>query len=173
MATTNKHRAWLVFLRKALDVPVDYSVDQLRAFRDIAARENPSVVPLIEDYLRLAKRSETGAPYRSGGMPRTRHAQMHLFDLLREKRFFPRNSDLARFASRVLPEMRSYTFDKMARSDIAARIIEHIENSDPRTRTALESSMRQALDSLMVGVVKKVDKSFLSKWENIIKGLEL
>jgi hypothetical protein len=154
---------------------MEYSVDELRQFREISARENPSLVVLIEDYIRLAKRSETNAPggYGQTKLSRSRPTQIHLFDLLRERKFFPMNSDLARFAARVVPGMRSYKFDKMARSDIAARIIEYIEESDPRTRTALERSMREALSSMKKGTAKKVDRSFLSKWENIIKGLEL
>jgi hypothetical protein len=173
----NRHKAWLSFVRKALDVPIEHTMEELRSFQRIAMTENPSLVPLIQDYITLIKRSESRAkPSGAGGGPRkvARAGQMHLFDLLREKKFFPLNSDLAQFAARVVPDMRSYSFDKMARSDIAARIIEYIENSDPRARAALESSMREALASINKDPSTKVDRrSFLSKWERIIKGLEL
>lgn len=178
MPTDNRHKAWLTFVRKVMDVPVNYSVDDLRSFRRLAMQENPSLVRVIEGYVQLAIRSETGVELENSPTTRpanrSRIAQMHLFDLLREKKFFPLNSDLAQFAARVVPGMRSYSFDKMARSDIAARIVEYIEASDPRARAALENSMREALASMKRGPTKKVDRrSFLSKWERIIKGLEL
>ncbi len=175
MPSDNHHKAWLGFLRKALGVPMGYTVDDLRSFMEIASRENPSVAPLVEYYLRLAKRSESRvSPRRRPSSARNGTAQMHLFDLLRQKQFFPQNSDLARFAARVVPGMRAYSFDKMARSDIAARIVEYIENSDRRTRAALESSMREALTVMDKTPSKSKDRqTFLSKWERIIKGMEL
>ncbi len=100
---------------------------------------------------------------------------MHLFDLLRQRAFFPQNLDLASFAARVLPNLRKFRFDKMSRGDIAARIIESIEESDPKTREALEVSMRQALQEMTkrsVGDTENERLSFLSKWERIIKGSE-
>ena len=70
--------------------------------------------------------------------------------------------------------MRNYRFDKMSRGDIAARIIEYIEQSDPRARSKLEDFMREALGEIKSGHVRQVDRSsFFSKWERIIKGLEL
>lgn len=170
------HRAWLIFVRRILDVPLGYSKEDLWTFRSIASRENPSLVPIIEGYLRLAENSETDVrlEFKRGKPGRREPAQMHLFDLLREKKFFPQNLDLARFAARVLPHMRTYRFDKMSRSDIAARIIEFLEDTDIRTRDKLEEAMREALRVISRGPVKVSDRrSFLSRWEKIIKGIEL
>jgi len=170
----NRHKAWLSFVRKAVSVPIDYTIDDLIWFRDIAAHENPSLLRLVDSYIELAKRAETRARRARQTLNKSDAAQMHLFDLLREKKFFPMNSDLARFAARVVPRMRVYSFGKMARSDIAARIVEYVENSDPRARAALENSMREALASMKHAPTKRIDRqSFLSKWERIIKGLEL
>jgi hypothetical protein len=171
-----KHKAWLSFVRKVADVPLEYSKEELRAFRRLAQRENPTLIPLIDDYLAIAEKSDIDPPssvVRS--KPRQRNgAQIHLFDLLREKKLFPHNLMLSMFAARVLPHMRTYRFDKMSRSDIAARIIEHIEQSDPRSRAKLEESMRDALKAMKQRPIKPVERqSFLSKWERIIKGLEL
>jgi hypothetical protein len=170
-----KHHAWLNFIQKAASVPSDYSKEDMKAFRRIAARESPSLVPLIDAYLNLAQQSDTATgARRSAERKGSNGGNMHLFDLLREKRLFPQNLLLAQFASRVLPHMRNYRFDKMSRSDIAARIIEHIERSDPRTRSKLEESMREALGQIKVRPTKEIDRtSFFSKWERIIKGLEL
>jgi hypothetical protein len=175
----NLHKAWLSFVRKAVDVPLGYSKTDLEAFLNLARRESPSLVPLIRGYLMLAQKSETVAqqgerPTRQSNTKRNKASQMHLFDLLREKQFFPQNLELANFAARVMPHMRTYRFDKMSRSDIAARIIEHIESSDPRARDALEQSMRDALTAIGGRKSsKEVDRrSFLSKWERIIKGIE-
>lgn len=175
----SKHKAWLTFVRKALDVPLGFSVDDLRTFRAVASRHSPSLIPLVEAYYRLAKSSETsvGASKVAASLKKSRGRQMHIFDLLREKKFFPTNADLANFAARVMPHMRTYRFDKMSRGDIAARVIEFIEQSDPRARNALEESMREALEALKHKRTRPaVDadrRSFLSKWEKIIKGLEI
>lgn len=175
MPPDNRHKAWLRFVNRVLDVPLGYSKDDLWSFRAIARRELPALVLVIEALINLSERAETEAEdVPSTSTSRVKPSQMHLFDLLREKKFFPQNLDLASFAARVMPHMRAYRFDKMSRSDIAARIIEHIEESDPSKRAKLEKSMRQALSSMNKKPVRAVDrKSFLSRWEKIIKGLEL
>jgi hypothetical protein len=171
-----KHEAWLKFASDVLNVPVGRSKQDLENFVDVAMRDQPSLVPIIEEYLNLARKSDTAVQLRkiNGSSPlRGKPKQMHLFDLLREKTFFPQNLDLSSFASRVLPRMRSYRFDKMSRSDIAARIIEYIEGTDPKTRQALEVSMREALSAMSGRPTKEIERqSFLSKWERIIKGVE-
>jgi hypothetical protein len=173
--TDNRHKAWLRFVNRALDVPLGYSKEDLWSFRSIAKRELPSLVPVIEALINLSESAETEVEDVAPTSPsRIKPSQMHLFDLLREKKFFPQNLDLATFASRVMPHMRPYRFDKMSRSDIAARIVEHIEESDPSKRAKLEKSMRQALSSMTKKPPKEIDRrSFLSRWEKIIKGLEL
>ena len=176
MVNDNKHQAWLSFIQKAASVPLDYSKEDMKAFRRIAARESPSLVPVIEAYLNLALRSDTAATgVRPSAERKSRNGgSMHLFDLLREKRVFPQNLLLAQFASRVLPHMRNYRFDKMSRAISRLEIIEYIERSDPRTRSKLEESMREALGQMKVRPTSQIDRSsFFSKWERIIKGLEL
>jgi hypothetical protein len=173
----NRHKSWLTFVRKVFDVAANYTVEELSEFRSMAERENSALGQIVDGYYKLARRSESRVMDHPGrpASNRTRGSQMHLFDLLREKKFFPMNSDLALFAERVVPRMRAYSFDKMARSDIAARIIEFIENSDPRARAALEKSMRDALTAMKSSPKSSRSErlSFLSKWERIIKGLEL
>ncbi len=96
MPSENRHKPWLLFIRKALDVPIGYSKEELLAFRSIAVREHPSLAPIIEDYLRLAENSEINSELSKARRPNQKvgAAQMHLFDLLREKKFFPQNLDL-------------------------------------------------------------------------------
>jgi hypothetical protein len=156
-------------------VPLGYSKDDLWSFRSIAKRELPVLVPVIEGLINVSERAETEVEdVTSASTARVKPSQMHLFDLLREKKLFPQNLDLASFAARVMPHMRAYRFDKMSRSDIAARIIEHIEESDPSKRAKLEKSMREALSSMNRKQSRAVDRrSFLTRWEKIIKGLEL
>jgi hypothetical protein len=172
MSPDRRHEAWLKFQRDILGVTMSRSTDDLRQFRSVARHENPSLVRLIEDYIDLAERSETDVRLRPPlRAKRAKTQPMHLFDLLREKTFFPQNLDLSSFAARVLPRMRAFRFDKMSRSDIAARIVEHIENSDPGTREALENSMRDALSALTGRSPRDAERrSFLSQWERIIKG---
>lgn len=173
VSSDKRHDAWLKFSSDVLDVPAGRSKDDLYIFRDLAHRHHRALVPIIDEYIRLAEISDSDVRPKRPAVRATRKGpkQMHLFDLLREKTFFPQNLDLARFAERVLPHLRSYRYDKMSRSDIAARIIEHIESRDPETRDTLEESMRQALADMSGKTAKEVDRrSFLSKWESIIKG---
>jgi len=59
----------------------------------------------------------------------------------------------------------------MSRGDIASRIIEFLETKDRKTRQGLEASMREAMASSPGR--NTVRKSFFTKWEKIIKGIEL
>jgi len=133
----------------------------------------------MDEYLRLAEGADTETSstlrkgqLKSGYSKKGESAPMHLFDMLRDKRLFPSNSDLSDFAGRVLPGMSRTRFEKVSRADIAARIIEYLETKDRRTRDELESSMKEAMASSGTG--KSADrKSFFSRWEKIIKGIEL
>jgi hypothetical protein len=171
-----KHRALLLFIRKIVEVPLGYSKGDLLAFRSVASRDNSTLVPLIDEYIRLADRADTDvipAPSTNSKNRAKRKPsspeQMHLFDLLRDKKLFPSNSDLSGFAARIIPSMTTLTrWEKMSRGEIVAKIIEYVETRDLSTRRALEASMR---DALVSGSDKSSDrKSFFSKWEQIIKG---
>lgn len=172
-----KHKGFLQFIRKVVDVPLGYSKENLAAFRSTARREYPALVRLIDDYLEFAEKADTDVqPFglHANSSRRQKPAdptQMHLFDLLRDKRAFPSNSDLSEFAGRILPNMARKRFDKMSRGEIVAKIIEYVETLDPKTRQDLEASMR---DAMTPRAGKPADRrSFLSKWEKIIKGIEL
>jgi len=172
-----KHKSLLQFIRKVVDVAAGHSKEDLAAFRSAASKEYPSVVPLIDEYLQFAERADTNVlPLSSGGNSSRRPkvpegTPTHLFDMLRDKRAFPSNSDLSDFAGRILPNMTRKRFDKMSRGEIVAKIIEYVETLDAKTRRDLEASMR---DAMTPGASKPADRrSFLSKWERIIKGIQL
>jgi hypothetical protein len=172
-----RHRAWLSFVKRVLEITSLYSVDDLSEFLNVAKNDYPRLRPLVQAYFEIADSSRTDVL-----MPGTKTiaqsarsiSQMHLFDLLREKAFFPLNADLAHFASRVLPGIQTHRFDKMSRSDIAARIIEYLENlPQVDIRKKLEASMREALSEIKGRPTISLNrKSFLSKWEKIIKRVE-
>jgi hypothetical protein len=176
LVDNRKHRSLLQFIDKIVSVPVNYSKEDLLAFRRAAQRDYPGVVPLIDEYIRLTGKAETDvAPRlspksRAGKTAQPSPGEMHLFDLLREKRLFPSNADLSQFAARVLPNMTARRFDKMSRGDIAGRIIEYLETLDPGTREQLEASMREVMRSPAERTADR--KSFFSTWEKIIKGIE-
>lgn len=179
MGTNRKHKAFLSFVSKMTAIPSGYSREDLIRFRDLATREFPSLVQLIDQYVDLARRSEVdhlspGASDRSRPRaPLVHEAQpVHLFDLLRSRKLFPTNTDLADFAGRILPGMVRKRFDKMSRGDISARIIEYLETLEPHTKRRLEVSMRQAASSSMPKR-KAAKDSFFSEWEQIIKGIKL
>ena len=171
-----RHRPMLLFIKKLMDVAAGYGKNDLLQFRSLASHDYRVLVPLIEEYLRLAERSDTNViavpdRARSAKLDRQQPGRMHLFDLLREKRLFPSNNDLAEFAQKILTSVPSGRFGKISRPEIAAKIIEHLETLPEETRERLEASMRDALRS---GSKRPTDKgSFLSKWEKIIKGIDL
>jgi hypothetical protein len=169
-----RHRPMLLFIKKMMDVAAGYGKDDLLQFRSIASHDYRALVPLIEEYLRLAERSDTDVALkenRSSKIDMLQPGRMHLFDLLREKRLFPSNNDLAAFAQKILTNVPSGRFGKISRPEIAAKIIEHLETLPNNTRDKLEVSMRDALRS---GSKRQTDKdTFLSKWEKIIKGIDL
>ncbi len=174
---SERHSRFLQFVQRVVDVPLGYSKEDLVGFRAVAQKDFSALVPLIEAYLTFVGKSETDTAVAeqptlepSRARRKAKPGEMHLFDLLRERQLFPSNAELAGFASKVLPGMKQFRFDKMSRGDIAGRVIEHLEKRDPKTRNDLEASMREAMS---LGD-KNVDrKSFLSKWERIIKGIEL
>ena len=174
MRADTRHRAWLKFVRDVLEVPLRLSKNDLQDFRNIANLEQPALVPIIKAYMTLAEHSDSRVDFMrlSPKKKRSKSSELHLFDLLRERAFFPQNSDLAQFASRVLPQLQITRFEKLSRTNIAARIIEHLESLDPDMRRNLEESMREALDAMRgkeAGDNQR--KSFLNKWEMIIKGV--
>lgn len=177
MGQDHKHRSLLQFIKKILDVPLGYSKADLVTFRSVASREYTALVPVIDEYIRVAEKADTEViPTNAGSSSRRSKVQsdaghMHLFDLLRDRRLFPSNSDLTDFAARVLPSMTRKRFDKMSRGEIVAKIIEYVETRDAKTRYDLEASMR---DAMTKSPDKTSDrKSFFSKWEKIIKGMPL
>ena len=175
MVQDQKHKSLLQFIRKVVDVAAGHSKEDLAAFRSAALREYPSLVPLIDEYLQFAERADTNVvPLNSGGNSSRRSkpeaTPTHLFDMLRDKRAFPSNSDLSDFAGRILPNMTRKRFDKMSRGEIVAKIIEYVETLDAKTRRDLEASMR---DAMTPGASKPDRRTFLSKWERIIKGIQL
>jgi hypothetical protein len=173
LVQNHRHKPLLLFVRRIVDVPLGYSKDDLIAFRDLARRDYAALTSLIDEYILMADRASTNVLLPSKNVSSRSQApgEMHLFDLLRDKRLFPSNAELSDFAGRIFPKMVRRRFDKMSRGDIAARIIEYLETRNPRTRQTLETSMREAITA---GSVKTSDrKSFFSKWERIIKGTEL
>jgi hypothetical protein len=175
VASETKHRGLLKLVKGILEVPLGYSLDDLIAYRSMIAKQYPLLLPIIDDYISLAEKSDAGIEPQPGRQRPSRGrrptSQMHLFDLLRDRRLFPLNSDLAKFAARVLPGMTQRRFAKISNADIAARIVEYLETLDPGTRERLEVSMK---DAVVYSPRKTSEKeSFFSKWERIIKKIEL
>jgi hypothetical protein len=175
VASDNRHRTLLQFIKRIVDVAGGYSKDDLISFRSTASQQYPTLVPVIDEYIRLAERSDTEVESirekDSGSRYGTKIERMHLFDLLREKKLFPSNSDLVEFAERILPDMRAYRYDKMSKSDIAARVLEYLETLPAKQKAKLEDSMRSAMTKNSAG--RTDHRSFLTTWERIIKGIEL
>lgn len=110
MVQDNRHRRLLQFIKRIIEVPLGYSKDDLVLLRSVASREYPALVPLIDEYVSLAESSTLDLP--SGNERRARNIttresrDMHLFDMLREKKLFPSNSELAEFAGRFSQALR-------------------------------------------------------------------
>ena len=153
-----KHKAFLRFVSRLVEIPTFYSKRELNKFLERADFDFPGLTKIIEEYIRLAERGECDVKDKLGRRDTYLHSrflgsasafnskfEMHLFDLLRSKKLFTTNTELAEFAKRILPKMERRRFDKMSRGDIAVRIIEHLEARKPETRRRLEKSMREAL----------------------------
>jgi hypothetical protein len=54
-----KHKSLLSLIRRIIDVPVGYSKEDLLTFRSIASKQHPALVPIMDEYLRLAERADT------------------------------------------------------------------------------------------------------------------
>lgn len=175
MAHNSADREFLAFVSKLTELLSSYSSKDLRLFHRLARRGFPSILPVVEACIQVAesRRARTWkTPTKSEivqGLDRSEG--LHLFDLLRSKKLFPTNSGLADFAARVVPKMTRKRFDKMSRSDIAARIIDYLETLDSNKRRNLEVAMRKAIASISAGM-KEEPQSFFSQWERIIKGIE-
>ncbi len=182
-----KHRAFLRFVSRLVEIPTLYSKRELNKFLDRAAFDFPGLTKIIEAYIRLTERAESDVKDKLGTLGAHRGSsfsrvawsgsskpEMHLFDLLRSKKLFTTNAELAEFAKRILPKMERRRFDKMSRGDIAVRVIEHLEARKAETRRRLEKAMREALVELSASPRKRArKKSFFEQWEKIIKGGEL
>src|SRR5205085_2222060 len=83
------------------------------------AEDFPGFLRLIDAYVELAQRSALAVNYSrvANPPPRGRNGEadeQHLFDLLRSKKLFATNQQLADLAARVLPGMSRKRFDKMS-----------------------------------------------------------
>lgn len=174
----NKHKGLLQFIRRIVGVPLGYSIEEMVLYRSLATKQYPAFVKIIDQYIDMAtEASVDDDPARASNQRAKKASQreMHLFDLLRDKRLFPLNSDLADFAGRIVPGMQRGRFRKISKVEIAARIIEYLETLEPDTQGRLERSMRAALKasparSKMPSTEKE---SFFTRWERIIKRIEL
>lgn len=179
------HKDWLEFLRKAADLPIGYSIDDLIWFKTIAERQYPALAPLVSACIYLVQQSDMkiaaeGLDLKGSGKEESRHTEpsrnpepisSDLSSLFMSQELFPRNNDLATFALRLMPDMRSYRFDKMSRGEIASRLVQHVERLDSKKRIQLETALREAVSAL--GEKSADTRSFVSKWENIIKSIKL
>ena len=163
----NQHKAWLDFVRKAMELPIEYSIGNLEKFRRISQDQYPALVKVIESYISLIRQSsinEVSSSKKSASSSKTLSTNsdhVPLLDLLRDTRIFATNRDIASFAQKIVPNMRNYRFDKMAKSDVALRIIQYLETLNPKTRQMLEASMRESLNAPQTQAGQK--KGFVSK----------
>jgi hypothetical protein len=174
MAQDKTNIDFKAFLSRLTDMMIDYTPDQLRNFHNIAKQRFPAAAPVIRAYIEWANPTagEKREAESKSRKPETGSDTSHLYDMLRSKELFPQNSDLAQFASRVLPGMAKRRFDKTSRTTIAGQIIEYLETLNSGKRERLEQAMRQAMTTLKSGG-KSEPRSFFSQWEKIIKGIEL
>lgn len=175
MPRAERQQDYFRFVSKAADLVSEYTYEELSLFRRMARKSSPGMMPVISGYMEMLRRagepelsrSETGRSETLNGNSRT---NVHLFDLLRSKELFPTNVELAQFASKVLPGMANRRYDKMSRAEIAARVVEYLETLPTEKSSRLEELMRDAIANKST---RRDRQSFFSKWERIIKGIEL
>jgi hypothetical protein len=166
------HRKWLSFLQKAAALPMDYSVEDLLWLKSIAAKQYPSLVPLISACVTLirgeeAKGERSEAPEHRAAPSRFEMAALDpLINAFLDTKRFPSNSDLIRFAKINIPSMPDYRFDKMSRQRIARTVAGCVMRAPPDVVKAIE---KQVWPRDAAGRVPKEAASFLAGWENVIK----
>ena len=185
------HKDWLEFLRKAAELPIGYTVDDLLYFQRIAERQYPALAPLVAACIHLAQTSEMAiamegpAPEKPQASqdpplvpPATTlassgngHHTRAMAVLLKDETLFPKNTDLVRLATRLLPDMRHYRFDKMSRSSIIGKVVDHMDALPARKRTKIEGALREAAEATRND--PPATASFFTRWEEIIKNLNL
>ena len=178
------HNDWLEFLRKAADFPVGYNVDDLLYFQRIAERHYPALAPLVAACVHLAQASdlaiaaEGSKPAKRGTVVRPTRAQANgyhqpeMTSLLRDEKLLPKNTDLIKLANKLLPDMHQYRFDKMSRSSIIGKITDHMDTLPPKKRIRIENVLKQAADATR-NEPSVSPTSFFTRWEDIIKNIEL
>jgi hypothetical protein len=194
------HKDWLEFLRKAAELPIGYSVDDLLYFKRIAERQYPALAPLVAACIHLAQTSdmaiavegpepeptpaktepaETASPVATAetlkpAAPASSgngHYPRDLMALLKDERLFPKNVDLVQLATRLLPDMRQYRFDKMSRSSIIGKIVDHMDGLPAKRRSKIVSGLREAAEA--TPDQSQPASSFFTRWEDIIRNMNL
>lgn len=176
------HKDWLEFLRKAADLPIGYSVDDLLYFQRIAEGQYPALAPLVAACVHLAQASDLAiavegiAAVKTGMGPErgqtNGYHQRDMTPLLRDEKLFPKNTDLIRLANRLLPDMHHYRFDKMSRSAIIGKIIDHMDMLPAKKRSKIEDALRQAAEAAK-NEPSVPGSSFFTRWEDIIRNTKL
>lgn len=188
--TPRTHKDWLEFLRKAAELPIGYTIDDLLYFKRIAERQYPALAPLVAACIHLAQSSEMAIamegppPVKARENPQTPaasptvpassgngHRPRDMTALLRDEKLFPKNTDLVRLATRLLPDMHHYRFDKMSRSSIIGKVVDHMQTLPDKKRLQIEGALRQAADATRNE--SPVTSTFFSRWEDIIKNMNL
>lgn len=186
------HKDWLEFLRKAADLPIGYSVDDLLYFQRIAERQYPALAPLVAACIHLAQASDmeiavegpepsrqlvkqesnSKVPPRALFIGTNDTFSFNMTMMLSDEKLFPKNTDLIRLAARLLPDMHPYRFDKMSRGSIINKIVDHMAALPIKKRTKIEIALRQAADATE-NDPPATSSSFFTRWEGIIKKMEL
>jgi hypothetical protein len=186
------HKDWFEFLQKAAELPIGYSVDDLLYFQRIAQRQYPALEPLVAACIHLAQTSDMEiavegpepskqpvngeppfrAPTGTSSLQTDGDHSRDMTMLLQDEKLFPKNTDLIRLATRLLPDMHQYRFDKMSRSSIISKIVDHMKTLPDKKRTKIGAVLRQAADATQ-NDPPVTSRSFFTRWEDIIKNMEL
>ena len=170
------HTQWLEFLKKAADLPIGYTIDDLLWFQTVAKRQYPSLAPLVAACIHLAQDANLKISVEGTDRFVIKKRSIaanrgDLLSILRDPKLFPRNSDLSRLATRLMPNMHAYRFDKMSRGEIALRVLQYLESTDQKTRSQLESALRDAAE--LPPETEDQRQGFVARWENVIRDMKV
>lgn len=172
------HTLWLEFLKKAIDLPAGYSLDDLRWFEEVAKQQFPNLAPLIGACVTLASVSgnvngsqkSRRQPTKDDTQSTSESATEILTSMMKDVTNFPKNSDLVRFVTDILPQEKAARFDKMSRDEIVKWFVRRYGSIDDRTRFRVVSALKALHQD---AGIERTSPSFVTKWQNIIRDMKI
>lgn len=164
--------SYFKFLSTITGILSEYTTNQLNEFRYISKNSFPEMTSVIEAFLQVLNSNIKKVSYNKDvGLIKkiipTNMEKLSLENLFMSKDLFPSNKDLIEFTNRILK--KKINLVRPSRATIVKKIMRALDSLNSNRREKLERMIR---DEIAKGNNFK-SQSFFSRWEEIIKGIEL